>query len=619
MEKFDTYIQESVQDCGVCGDCSRFAYDDEYANFIIRYDYNLAGALNIIQPDCVRIISSQYAIGYKKITERLSMGKYGYNSFPKCYGLMDSTSIDAVNVGRIRNIPGLSLTGRNVICGIIDTGIDYENPLFRNLDGTTRILALWDQSIPGSASYDSYGRELNHVDGNGEAVSYVSGYGTVYTAEEINRALLTQNPEELVPSRDENGHGTFLSSIMAGGRDENNDFEGMAPDSLLAVVKLKQAKKNLRDFYGINPSADCYQEDDIMSGIRFLIDVADQENKPLVILLGLGTNQGDHRGNSYLEQYIDRLGNFIWIVVVDAAGNELTYGSHYQSRNPDNISGDIPYISGRSMEISQQGQSPEIVEISVGEGETGFTLEVWGEAPGHLSVGIESPTGQIYSDRTTNAVNLEAGVEIRFFYENTKVILEDILIEESSGNQVVILRFQNPAAGIWKLRIMQDSEIVNPYDIWLPVRAFLSSETRFLSPEPNITLCSPANSNLSITSAGYDHVNGSIYARSSRGYTRDGRKKPDITAPSVNVAGAWKSNIYTNMSGTSVGAAHLAGAAALILEWAVDRGNYPEINTRIVKQMIIRGARRESGESYPNRITGWGYLDLEGVFDALRL
>lgn len=122
MNVLDEQIQDSINQCDICGDCSRYAYDEAYANFIMRYDYDLQGAIDRLKPDCVRVITNQYAIAYKKITGRPSMGRYGYNSFPKCYGLMDSTSIAATNVDRVRNTPGLKLTGENVIVGVIDTG-----------------------------------------------------------------------------------------------------------------------------------------------------------------------------------------------------------------------------------------------------------------------------------------------------------------------------------------------------------------------------------------------------------------------------------------------------------------------------------------------------------------
>lgn len=608
---YDAYIRDSIQKCQVCGDCSQYAYDESYANFILRYDYNLQGALERLEPDCVRIISSQFAIAYKKITGRLSMGRYGYNSFPKCYGLMDSLSTQATNVERVRNLPGLMLTGKNVIFGVIDSGIDYTNPIFRRADGSTRIVSLWDQTEENG----------NH--------DYITGYGSVYGEEQLNQALKSDNPKAVVPSADEVGHGTFLASIGAGGKSVEQDFQGMAPDSLLAVVKLKQAKQNIKEFYGINPDAICYQEDDIMSGIRFLLDVSSKQGKPMVILIGVGTSQGDHGGNSYLEQYINRIGNFLWTTVVDAVGNELTHGGHYMSRELSNDRGfgeslsSGNTITGAGSTFPRTGvggrtESMDIVEINVGEKEHGFTLEIWGQSPGILSVGLESPTGQIYENRTASVAGMTDGEEVRFLYENTKVVVENILIEEDTGDQVVIMRFRNPAEGIWKLRILQDPELVNPYHIWLPIREFLSADTRFLAPEPNVTLCSPANGTLSVTAAGYNHRDDSAYARSSRGYTRNGYRKPDVAAPSVNVFGAWKNGIYTTMSGTSVGAAHLAGAVALILEWAVEQGNYPEINCRIVKQLLIRGARRLPEETYPNRSFGWGILDIAGVFEALR-
>lgn len=591
------YVQENIKNCSVCGDCEYAVYSEDYVNYIMKYDFDLSGQIALFEPDCVRVIASRYAVAYKKQSMGTESFRFGYNAIPKCYGLMQNTSIEATNVERIRRIPGLGMTGKDVIIGIVDTGIDYRNKLFRNNDGTTRISAIWDQTEPSAEGM---------LSGSGPSSGINMGYGTVYVKADIDSALQSDNPLEIVSETDDIGHGTFFASIAAGGLDIDNDFLGMAPECDIAVVKLKQAKKNLRDFYMINEAAICYQEDDIIEGIEFLLKVASILRKPIVILLGLGTSQGDHDGNSYLEEYIDRLSGFRGTAVVCSGGNELGSAGHYSSASvrTENIAGNI--------------SDADRVEIAVGRGERGFALEIWGQTPGIISVGITSPTGEIVQNIGANITSLNAGREINFLYEQTTVYIENILFEENSGDQLIFMRFTNPAEGIWTININRDMEVDTEYNIWLPIKQFLTSDTFFVRPEPNITLCSPANGHEILVAAGYNHRDNSIYPMSSRGFTRYGRRKPDVAAPSVNVYGAWKNNLYTTLSGTSVGAAHLAGAAALIFDWAITKGNYTNMFTGVMRQMIIRGAYRPSGEVYPNRSWGWGILDMAGIFEALR-
>ena len=149
--------------------------------------------------------------------------------------------------------------GRGTLIGIVDTGIDYTNPLFRYQDGSTRIAGLWDQSIPTGEDVIPPGVPAYYE---------LSGasYGTEFTREQINQALASDSPLDLVPSTDTNGHGTFLAGIAAGGSLPEQDFTGAAPECEIIVVKLKQAKRYLREFYLVSQDADAYQENDIMMG-----------------------------------------------------------------------------------------------------------------------------------------------------------------------------------------------------------------------------------------------------------------------------------------------------------------------------------------------------------------
>lgn len=573
--------------------CSQYIYSNDYLNFLIKYDGDLKDVYEKINPECVTIVNSQFLIAYKDKSKELigNRFRYGYSSLPKCYGLMDMTSVVETGADRVRTLPGLGLTGRDTLIGFIDTGIDYTNPLFRNSDGTSRIEAIWDQT--------------EEVLGTGRKVF---GYGAEYTKQDIDAALSSETPYSVVPTRDEIGHGTFIASVAAGNEDSQEAFTGMAPDCGIVMVKLKQVKRDIREFYLINEDAPCYGEDDIFLGVKYLINKSISLRRPMIICLGLGTNQGDHNGNANLELYLETISSLRGICIVTAGGNELGYGTHYSGGNR---------AEGSSYRDS--------MEINVGENDRGFTMEIWGNAPSLLKISILSPTGELFDDISPIR---DGATFASFIYEGTQVYIDNMVVESVSGDQLIFLRFQNPAQGIWTITVSEsDGFIGGGFNAWLPINNFMNSDTRFVRPDPDITLCTPGNGRGAITVAGYNHTTKALYVHSSRGYTRKGNIKPDITAPSVNIYGALARSpvaaadtkpLFIRMDGTSAGAAFVAGAASMIMEWAFVRGNNPVINTESIKQMLIRGANHVANVLYPNRSWGWGALDVYGAFEAMR-
>lgn len=569
-------------------DCSYAVYSDDYLNFIVKYDGDIDRVNTLLKPECVNTVNSRFLVAYSRsdtITEEALSG-FGYGITPKAYGLLDTSVVDAVSADRVRSLPGLSLTGRGVLIGFVDTGIDYRNPLFLNNDGTTRIAAIWDQN---EAVY-------------GTSTS-VFGYGAEYTSQDINAALQSEEPYSIVPSRDDDGHGTFMASVAAARDYPEEPYVGISPDAEIIMVKLKQVKDNLRRYYLIPDDAVCFGEDDIVLGIRYLIDKANELKKPICICIGIGTNQGDHAGNTYLEQYLASQANLRGICIVTAGGNELGYGGHYY--------GDF---------LSEQTELQDDVEINVDEGETGFSIEIWGAAPELYRVSVISPTGerleQIPYNRDGTAV-------LRFLYEGTIIYAENVVVESLSGDQLIFLRFDKPTAGIWTIQVTGMSGRRGAgFHAWLPMHNFLRGDTAFINPDPNVTICSPGNGRGVITVAGYNHYARALYVNSSRGYTRVGAIKPDVSAPAVNVYGAYAVSgdisLFTRRSGTSIASAVTAGAAALILEWAIVEGNNPYINTEAIRLLLIRGANKRMDTEYPNRAWGWGSLDVYGAFDILR-
>lgn len=562
--------------------CSDYIYSDEYFSFLVKYDNDMNRVEEIFNPACVSRINNRFLVAYTKPVS-VNVGeilKYGYASIPKCYGLMDSDVLQVIGADRIRNLPGLGFAGEGVLIGFVDTGIDFVSDAFRNPDGTTRISSIWDQN--------------QEVYGQGNPAY---GYGAVFTEENINEALESDSPYSIVPSFDEDGHGTFIASVAAGN-------EGVSPGSDIIMVKLKQAKGFLRQFYLIPDEVNCYSEDDIMFAIKYLVEQAAILGKPLVICLGIGTNQSGHTGNTYLETYINSITQLRGIGACVSAGNETGFGTHFH----------VPGISGDS----------EDVEISVGSNDKGFTMELWGRAPGILNVSVVSPTGEVFDN--ISAVK-STTYSRTFLYEGTTVYVETTVVEGTTGDPMVLFRFENPTEGIWIIRVKAEgSSALLGFDAWLPIHGFNNSDTKFVSPSPDTTICAPGNARGIITVAGYDYRNNSIYVNSSRGYTRVDGIKPDITAPAVDVQGVFArrmdgltgSGLYIRRSGTSIASAITAGGIALILQWAVVEGNYINMTNESIKRLLMTGAKRTTGLAYPNRQWGYGTIDLYESFNALR-
>lgn len=573
--------------------CTSYIYSENVINYLIKYDNDINRITNLVKPDCINLINDFFLVAYKTLQENDTLldatYRYGYNNVPKCYGLMDISGVTEIGADVVANLPGLSLTGEGTIIGFIDTGIQYTNPIFINSDGTTKIKGIWDQTEVAM--------------GTGPAIF---GYGAEYSEEMINTALASESPLDIVPHRDENGHGTFLASIAAGKSDPEEPFRGIATDADILMVKLKQAKNNLKEANLIKSNTPCYSEDDIILGIKYLIAKATTLNKPLIICLAIGTNQGDHNGNTHLEQYISSYVSLRGICVVSAAGNELGYRKHF--------------LGGV---VNPEQTTSESVEISVESESKGFTIEVWGNSPSILDITVTSPTGETFDQISNNKDSIS---KYNFLYEGTSLFVLNTYADQNSKDQVILLRFDNPSQGIWTINVDETlSFLGNGFNAWLPINQFIDGTINFVRSNPNTTICSPGNGLGVITAAGYNHYTGALYTYSSRGYTRKGRIKPDITAPAVNVQGIYSTSssnanniLYTRKSGTSVASAFLAGAASLIMEWAIINGNLPDANTEIIKQFLIRGARDEADIDYPNPSWGWGVLDILQSFENFR-
>lgn len=570
--------------------CNVSPASEEIADFIVRYSPRAVDSLyELAQTRCVNLVSQEYAIVHAPLSGvlPLSFTQHTYSAIPKLYGLQDTTALEATGILPVFSQPNLMSTGQGILIGMIDTGIDYTNPLFQNPDGTSRILRLWDQTIESENTPEA-------------VAGFQPFYGTVYSQEDLNRALGSEQPLELVPSTDTSGHGTFLAGVAAGRQIQSpTTFSGAAPDAALAVVRLKPAKQYLREFFAVPPDADAYQENDIMAAAAFLLGVAGQYQMPLVLCLGVGTSQGSHSGISPLAMQLQALSGTRGFACVTGAGNETGFRHHYFG----NLSPDQEY---------------EDVELRVADSTSGFSMELWADVSELYTVGFVSPSGEVI-ERIPMTVGQET--TISFQLDATRILISYQITESSSGRFLAFLRFTGPAPGIWHIRVYPTLFVAGQFHIWLPMQGFLTEDTGFLRPDPDITITDPGNAPLLLTVSTYNHVTGSLYIHSSRGFTATGQIKPDFAAPGVEVQGPGippGTSRLSRQTGSSVATAITAGAVACLFSWGFTQGNDTTLTSISVKSILIRGAERKEAFRYPNRQWGYGTLNLYQAFLLMR-
>ncbi|MBX9137373.1 S8 family peptidase [Clostridium sp. K12(2020)] len=496
--------------------------------------------------------------------------------------LNDISPVEASGAPVFNTNPYLRLNGRDVLVGVIDTGIDYLNKEFQMEDDTTRIVRLWDQTIQG----DKY--------------IYGLKYGVEYTEDQINQAISLQtsggDPYSIVPSKDEIGHGTKVSGII-GGRGINPDLKGVAPDCKFVIVKLSRTTKVELDAALIDKmDVPSYSPWSVLLGIRYVVSVARELNKPLVLFIPMGSNMGSHTGNGIDESIIDNYSTQAETVIVVPVGNQGNTDTHTEG-------------------IIEKAGDIKDIEIRIGERQKNLPITIWINKPNRVKLSIISPTGEIIDNIEAKNTNNR---RIKFLYEKTEMIVNFTSPELSTGDTLIFIRAYNLRPGIWKFRLTGEYIVEGNYYAWIPQRELIDDETKFLNPVEYTTITLPSTSNNAISVGYYNQNNNSIVSESSNGYTRYGNIKPDIVAGGSNALVTIPGGATSVMSGSSVAGAVVAGCCALILQWAVTDGNYPGIYSSQIKTYIISGAKTRPGDIYPNRQWGYGMFDLQGVFDWIK-
>lgn len=566
-------------------DCKEMILSDDFYNILLDYPAGLAQEGLSGVRHCFQQLDHGFSVLYVDSgeSEPLNVTKYRYAYIPKCYALLSGEVLREAQIQSAQMIapggayeesgilavqrPPLSLSGEGILIGFIDTGVRYRLDEFIGENGESKIFSVWDQTLQSGQPPEGF------------------LYGTEVTTDVIREEIEAAQRGDGAGSghRDESGHGSQMVSAAL----------RAAPGAQVVMVKCRQAKPYLRQFYGIAEDAPAYSEDDIMAGIAYLDRVAARQNRPLVICITMGTNMGDHRGSSLLNRYMEQIGNRRHRCIVVGGGNEGNLGHHYKG----NIAvGD--------------DENYEDVEIRVGENIRSFSFELWGNIPYNFSIALRAPDGE-----QAERIPIRYGQErsVRFVFGGTNVYVSYVYVERNAGNQLVFVRFTTPSPGVWTVRVYAEGDRGEAgYNIWLPVEAFLEQPTYFLRPEPYLTMTEPSYFPAGLGNTYYDWEDGSFALNSGRGDEERRENGPALSVVGVDVATA-----LGNVTGSGVSASLMAGAAALFMEWAVLRQGDPLLNSIEVRNYFIRGAQRDRNTDYPNPLWGYGKMNIEGVFREL--
>lgn len=528
------------------GDLMRYASEE------IEIEQLIAGyAIVTLPEDMIQAFSELEEIEYIEKPKRI---------FPQV-----ETSLSASCFTDVRALQpeGMGLSGEGILIAVIDSGIDYTLPVFRKMDGATKIDFLWDQ-----------GKKI--PDGNGQVPPAGFSVGAEYNRQQIDEAL--QGGENTPPlSSDVTGHGTKVATIAAIG----------APNARFIIVRLDTEN---RESYPATTS--------LMRAFTYVIKKAQEIGKPVAVNLSYGNTYGPHDGTSLLERFIDNVTEIGRNIICIGSGNEGASAGHF---------------SGNMQQVQN-------VEFAIGNYEPGLSLQIWKNYADRVEIEIVSPAGQRYAIREQEA----DGTAQQAVLEQTRLLIYSGTPQPYRTKEEIYIDFSPEEdylnQGIWEIRFFPEKIVSGNVQIYMPSEVIRSSATRFLIPSPDATLTIPSTAEKVITVGAYQAFFGAYADFSGRGFvlsagdTGEGRAKPDLVAPGVNVRIPVGERFET-VSGTSYATPFVTAAAALLMEWGIVRGNDPYLYGEKGKAYFIRGARQLPGyEEWPNDMVGWGALCLEDSF-----
>lgn len=520
-------------------------------------------------------------------------------------------------------------TGSNVIVGILDTGIDFRHGDFKNPDGTTRILYIWDMTVSGTPPGTIDGQAFSR--------------GNECTGAQINANSCSE--------QDTNGHGTHVSGIAAGngaatgGGQPAYQFTGAAPNANIILVK------------GGNFS---FSTLNIIEGIQYIFKRATTLGRPAVVNLSLGGQFGPHDGTMAEEQAIDSLSGPGKIVVI-SAGNE---GSNQNNIGPGS---NTPFLIHATRTLNTSDTAQFTVSVPSYTGASGASndyvlLTMWYDARDTVTVTVTRPNGTSLARRTGDAAAATDDAQGRIFIDNASTGLA-----AQNGDRQVEIQFfdfnatQTPAPGTWRITVAMNRRLGNGrFDTWLYASSLGATGLAQLGSggDNGFIVGSPGNAARAVTVAahttrlswnsqggnnvffGVHSTLGDLATFSSSGPSRPvrdavARQKPDISAPGIAIFSSFSINttpaldprlvgtdgVHTINAGTSMSAPMVTGSTALLLE------RNPGLTPEQVRAILAGSARSDGftavayntasgspvGAPLPNASWGYGKLDVQAA------
>ncbi len=463
--------------------------------------------------------------------------------------------------------------GQDVVVGIVDFGCDFAHRNFRNADRSTRIEAIWDQSATASPSSPF-------------------GYGRVYESAQINLALDQSDPYQSLgygpnPLISDGTHGTHVMDIAAG-NGRGSGVAGTAPNASIIFVQPATS-----DIPWSGPSvvgSDFGDSVQLLEAIEYIFERAG--DRPCVINLSLGTNGGPHDGSNLVEMGIDVLLQEKNRAVVIAASNSFADGIHFEGHVTTQQAADLNW-SINSSDF------------------TGNELEVWYSSLDEFELELIAPSGQ-----SLGRVGLGKNAELRDDDGEILLFVSHRQGDPNNGDNTIGLFMETSLpAGNWIVRLHGKSIDNGSFHSWIE-RDDRGQSNFDGADDGSYTLGSLSTGQSSIVVGSYDAHKESLPISwfSSAGPTRDGREKPEISAPGHAVMAAKSRSIegVVTKSGTSMSAPAVSGIIARIFSEARTRGM--DISVGHLREMMLSTARSEGG--WDSRF-GSGRIDASSLLDAI--
>lgn len=572
-------MQATTEELEKSGDLATgFSEEENLWEVIILYS-GTADALQQTFPDYqITFLLNNYAIlllPEDAIDTLAGSPQIIYIERPRRLFFEDLPGIRSSCITAIQEAP-LSLTGKGVLLSIIDSGIDYMHPDFQNADGSTRILALWDQTLTPDPS-------KNFLSPPGYTL------GTLFTEEQINAAIAAPTLQEraaFCPSFDTSGHGTHVTGIAAGNGRVQIANRGVAYEASLLIIKL-----------GAPGPMGFPSTTQLMQAVDFSVRYAIDHQLPLSINLSFGNTYGSHSGTSLLETYLDSVSDLGRICIVTGSGNEGNNGGHAGGRILSNTSKSLEFV--------------------VGDYERNLSIQVWKNYWDEIRIQLLPPFSQapIQIPDASGSWRFAVGdTELLIYYGEPSPysLYQELYIDFISSRTYIV-------SGVWTFLLTAQNITDGIYDLWMPAAAIRGNATQFLAPTPETTLTIPSTAAKTISVGAYDSNTNTYAPFSGRGFTwNTNQVKPDLVAPGVDITSCAVGGGYETRSGTSMATPFVSGSCALLMQWGILQGNDSFLYGEKMKAYLIKGARKlPFVEKYPDPRVGWGALCVSASIPTL--